>query len=226
MFQIGLVVSCSVVLMAFEWATVETIPHYVSLDDDLKKVNYMVITKEEPVLENIQEQPKDDQQDRDQDQDQDQDQDNNLNNENISKDFEEADNNKDVKTGLETAGSGLDITKRKRRKIKVDINNILNNFEVTKEAQFPGDMYAFLGDVIEYPRNAKKIGKEAVVHVEFIVGKDGVVRDAKVLKNQGFGFDEEAVSAVHKMPTWIPAEQFGEKVAVRYVLPIRFELGQ
>jgi hypothetical protein len=45
-----------------------------------------------------------------------------------------------------------------------------------------------------------------------------------VIRGIGGGCDEAAVAVVSKMPNWIPGEQRGKKIDVRFVLPISFKL--
>ncbi|MEZ4737873.1 MAG: energy transducer TonB [Flavobacteriales bacterium] len=63
-----------------------------------------------------------------------------------------------------------------------------------------------------------------VVYVTFVVGKDGKIGDAKVLRGIGGGCDEEALRVVRSMPAWKPGKQRGKPVTVQYNLPIHFTL--
>ena len=53
---------------------------------------------------------------------------------------------------------------------------------------------------------------------------DGSISDVKVLRGEGYGFDEEATRVIREMPNWIPGQQGGKKVRVIYVIPINFAL--
>lgn len=59
--------------------------------------------------------------------------------------------------------------------------------------------------------------------IQFVVGKDGNVINAKVFKSVSPGLDQEALDVVKKMPKWKPGIQDGEPVSVQYSLPIRFK---
>jgi protein TonB len=91
-------------------------------------------------------------------------------------------------------------------------------------AQFDGNMYKYLSEVIKYPTMARDMGIEGKVYVKFIVGKNGKIRDAKLLNSIGGGCDEVALNAVKNMPKWKPAENAGEPVASYFTLPIKFKL--
>lgn len=86
-------------------------------------------------------------------------------------------------------------------------------------------MYEFLKNNINYPYSAKKNGKEGIVHVQFIIEKDGSISSIDVLNDEpGGGCGQEAARVIGEMPNWIPGEQFGKKVRVRFTLPINFKL--
>ena len=55
---------------------------------------------------------------------------------------------------------------------------------------------------------------------EIVVGKDGTVKDAKVVRGIHPEFDAEALRLVENMPKWIPGKLAGETVEVRYTLPV------
>lgn len=98
---------------------------------------------------------------------------------------------------------------------------------VEDKPQFPGGdaaMYKYLGKSIDYPSQARRMGIEGRVFVQFIVGKDGTIRDVQAIKGIGAGCDEEAVRVIKKMPKWKPGKQRGRPVQVRMVLPVFFKL--
>ena len=97
---------------------------------------------------------------------------------------------------------------------------------VEKEPQYPGGVDAsikFIVSNVKYPEEALKKNIQGTVFVSFIVQKNGAVKDAKVLRGIGGGCDEEALRVIKMMPRWIPGEDKGKKVAVQYVLPIKFK---
>lgn len=92
---------------------------------------------------------------------------------------------------------------------------------------FPGgeqEMFRFIRQNLQYPTVAATAGIQGVVNLQFIVDVDGSIDDITVVRGIGGGCDEAAVDVVKKMPKWIPGEQNGIPVAVRYNLPIRFIL--
>ena len=62
------------------------------------------------------------------------------------------------------------------------------------------------------------------VTVQFTVLKTGEITDIAVVRGVDPLLDREAVRIVQSMPNWIPGKQRGEKVNVRFTLPIAFRL--
>ena len=93
--------------------------------------------------------------------------------------------------------------------------------------QFPGgkqELMKFLGKNITYPVSAQKAQIEGSVMVQFVVGKDGSVRNPKVVRSVNPELDAEALRLVGIMPKWTPGKQRGKAVPVSYNLPISFRL--
>lgn len=101
-------------------------------------------------------------------------------------------------------------------------------FDVVEEQpRYPGGTNAlmtYLRDNIKYPAEAAKAGIQGMVIVQFVVGKDGAVRDIKPVKSVSPELDAEAVRVVAAMPKWVPGYQRGEAVNVRYTLPVNFRM--
>ncbi len=98
---------------------------------------------------------------------------------------------------------------------------------VEQNPEFPGglsELGKYLGRNIRYPSAAQRANVQGKVFVQFVVGKDGDIRDPKILKGIGFGCDEEALRVTLNMPKWNPGKQNGKEVAVQYNLPISFVL--
>lgn len=85
-------------------------------------------------------------------------------------------------------------------------------------------LFAFLGKNLVYPKEAKKSGIQGRVYVGFVVGKEGVVREVKVIRGVHPLLDAEALRVVKLMPEWKPGVLDGEPVSVSFNLPINFNL--
>jgi len=83
----------------------------------------------------------------------------------------------------------------------------------------------YLSRNIRYPKAAQEKGTQGTVFIQFIVDKDGTVKNpATVGKKHGNGLEEEAIRVVKGMPKWIPGKDKGKTVAVQFNLPIRFTM--
>ena len=85
--------------------------------------------------------------------------------------------------------------------------------------------YEFIGKKLKYPAQARRMGIEGKVFVEFVVDKDGTITDVKAIKGIGAGCDEEAIRVIQSSPKWNAGKQRGRPVKVRMILPITFKLG-
>ena len=93
--------------------------------------------------------------------------------------------------------------------------------------QFPGGEEArikYMMENLKYPEAAKKEGLQGTVYVSFVIGKDGQIADAKILRGIGKACDAEALRVVSEMPKWIPGTQKGQAVRVQFNMPIKFTL--
>lgn len=98
---------------------------------------------------------------------------------------------------------------------------------VEKMPEFPGGEAAlmeFLSNKISYPTLAVEFGITGRVVVEFIVTKTGKIKNINVLKGVHESLDNEALRVVELMPNWIPGQQRGKNVAVKFILPVTFTL--
>lgn len=86
-------------------------------------------------------------------------------------------------------------------------------------------LYQTMSKALRYPAKARKGGFEGKVFVEFVIGKDGRVRDVKVLKGPHESLNEEAARVIKLMNDWTPGKVNGKPVAQKMVLPVAFKLG-
>ena len=77
---------------------------------------------------------------------------------------------------------------------------------------------------LKYPEQAKKDKIQGRVTLQFTVGADGVVRDARVIRGAHELLDAEALRVVSASPKWEPGVQNGEPVNVTYTFPVIFQL--
>ena len=123
------------------------------------------------------------------------------------------------------------------KEITIDDSKMMNKHKgdnpvfivVEKMPEFPGGketLIAYLASSIKYPKTAAENGIQGRVICQFIVDKTGKIDSVKIVRSIHPFLDAEAIRVIKAMPTWIPGEQRGEKVNVRYTLPINFALNQ
>lgn len=98
---------------------------------------------------------------------------------------------------------------------------------VDEMPQFTGGdaaLLKYIGENTKYPEKAKLNGKQGRVVVKFVVGKDGSVSGAEVLKGVDPEIDAEAVRVISILPAFTPGRLGGKAVAVWYMVPITFAL--
>jgi protein TonB len=98
---------------------------------------------------------------------------------------------------------------------------------VEKMPEYPGGqaaLFEYLSKNVKYPADAEKKKIEGRVLVTFVVNTDGSITDIEVVRKAFPSLDAEAVRVISGMPKWIPGEQKGQKVRVKYTVPLNFRL--
>jgi len=97
-----------------------------------------------------------------------------------------------------------------------------------KKACADKKMLEFVQANIQYPAIAKEKGIEGTVIIQFIVDKQGVIQDGKIIRDIGAGCGEEALRVVNLMNEkklrWTPGSQRGRVVNIELTLPVEFKL--
>lgn len=120
-----------------------------------------------------------------------------------------------------------------KRKFPADSTPISNEiYTIVEESASPscgmGGFYQTVANNIRYPPDARRMGIEGRVYVEFVIEADGSLSDFRVIKGIGKGCDEEALRVIEmaaKQCVWNPGVQRGKPVRQRYTLPVIFKLG-
>ena len=111
------------------------------------------------------------------------------------------------------------------REAKVDENGV---YQVCEEMpEFPGGMaecMKYFSKNINYPEDCKKEGVQGRVIVQFVVDKDGSIKDPTIARGVHPSLDKEALRVLSSMPNWKPGKQKGEAVKVKYTIPVMFRL--
>ncbi|MEQ9285714.1 MAG: energy transducer TonB [Cyclobacteriaceae bacterium] len=205
-FNIGLAISLALVLTAFEWRSYDDggLVDLGELDDDFEDIMEIPPTEQPPPpppkiqLPQIIEIPDE---------------------EEIE---EEIEVDLDVEITEETVIEDIVFEEAPEEEVADEI------FDIVEDQPAPpggmGAFYKFVGKSMKYPNQARRMGIEGRVFVQFVVDKDGTLTDIKAVKGIGAGCDEEAVRVLKSAPKWKPGKQRGRPVKVRMILPITFKL--
>jgi len=113
---------------------------------------------------------------------------------------------------------------------KYDLKDQNDVYTIVEEMATPENgiksFYKELSTQIHYPQQARTLGVEGRVFVEFVVNIDGSVSELKIKKGIGAGCDQEALRVIGLSKNWNPARQRGKAVSQRLVLPVVFALGK
>ena len=101
--------------------------------------------------------------------------------------------------------------------------NVVEQMPEFADGGMPGLM-KYLGANIKYPEEAKKNKIEGRVIIQFVVAKDGSIKDATILRSVSPELDAEALRVINAMPNWKPGMQKGEPVNVKFTIPVTFKL--
>jgi protein TonB len=107
-----------------------------------------------------------------------------------------------------------------------DVVGIEPKFPVSVKFPEGGEpaMMDFVQSNVVYPLESVEMGEQGIVYVQFVVNTDGSISDVVAARGISENLDREAIKVVKAMPKWIPGEQAGKKVRVRYTIPINFKL--
>ncbi len=206
--EIGIIVTLSFVLLAFEWTTVRSDKNIwtawdgVSIDEDMTEITIHKVKKPVmpvPIITQI---------------------------------IVPVDNDIDVDDDLivdaePKEGDYNDIDFKNFDDSKDEPDEEVFFTVVEEQPSFPGGLeglYKYLGDNIKYPSAARVAGISGPVYVEFVVWKDGSIRMVNLKRGIGFGCDEEALRVLNNMPKWNPGKQRAIPVNVKMIIPVKFVL--
>jgi protein TonB len=82
----------------------------------------------------------------------------------------------------------------------------------------------YIAQNLKYPEIAAENGISGRVIIQFAVNKVGTVVDARIVRSVDPALDKEAVRVVMASPKWTPGKQRGKAVKVLFTFPINFVL--
>jgi protein TonB len=206
-FQIGLIVTLGLILLAFEWTTTDPTINTSLIDDE------EVLEEEAPPITRHQEiqPPPPPQQAIDL--------------------LQIVDNDVELDEELEIEDVEMD------EDYEVDLSDFDFGddeetgdqiFMVVEEMpEFPGGTRALLKYIaqnVKYPVICQENGVQGMVSVSFVINEKGEVTNVKAFRGTDANLEQEAVRVVKSLPNWKPGKQRGKAVKVSYNVPVRFKL--
>ncbi|PCJ67388.1 MAG: hypothetical protein COA58_03450 [Bacteroidetes bacterium] len=95
-----------------------------------------------------------------------------------------------------------------------------------KAEYYGGDsaMSVFISTQVVYPDAAFEENVSGEVRLQFVINKRGGVQEIQIISDSmGFGLEEEATRVIKETQgLWRPALQLGERVKMKYSIPITF----
>ena len=198
-FQIGLIVTLIVVIIAFEWKSYEKVDYnlgQLNLDDMEEEI--IPITKQEvkpppppppppEVIEIVEDEVE------------------------IEEELEIEDTEADEDVMIEIEEEDDD-----------EFFMVVENMP-----EFPGGdlgLMKYIQNNVKYPPIAKEYNITGKVYVSFIVDKTGSVTNVKIVRGVDKNLDAEALRVVKSLPKYKPGKQRGKAVRVMFTIPINFTL--
>ena len=83
---------------------------------------------------------------------------------------------------------------------------------------------AYLSSRLKYPEAAVKAGIEGTIVLSFIVDEHGELGMIELVRKLNPDIDSEAIRVLKESPRWEPGRQRGKAVKVKFFLPLKFEL--
>ncbi|MCB9223785.1 MAG: energy transducer TonB [Crocinitomicaceae bacterium] len=214
-FQIGLLVSGSLCLAAFEYSTVVPDEYQVKLEDDSWGMIEPIYEDQLPEDRPIQQTPP-----------------KVINYENVDSFIQVKelilDHNTYVsnKTDFIDIGDAIDPFGGINLGILPEDDDVLIDVPDIEPSFVGGEtaMFNWIKKEVVYPEMCAEVGIQGMVYVQFEVATSGAISNVKVVQSPHEDLSKEAMRVVRKMPKWIPGEQAGKKVRTRFTLPVNFVL--
>lgn len=209
--EVGLVVTLSIILVAFEWTKGEKkgddsdVVQEIQFEDEMMQIT----RREEPKPEPKPEQPKiaevldivdDDVQIED----------------DFDFDMEATDNTEYDFTSM-IGDDSEDIQEE-------EVFYIVEDMPTFNGGEPATEFRKYIAQNLRYPEIAAENGISGRVIVQFAVNKVGTVVDAVVVRSVDPALDKEAIRVVMSSPKWTPGKQRGKAVKVLFTFPINFVL--
>ena len=209
--EIGLVITLSIVLVAFEWTKGEDrgndlgAVQAIQFEDEMMQIT----RRDEPKPEPKPEQPK------------------------VAEVLDIVDDNIEIDEDFDFDMEATDDTEYDFTSMMGDDDEEIDEDEIFYIVEdmptFNGgdpatEFRKYISQNLNYPEIAAENGISGRVIVQFAVNKVGRVVDARIVRSVDPALDKEAIRVVMASPKWSPGKQRGKAVKVLFTFPINFVL--
>jgi periplasmic protein TonB len=209
-FQLGLVVTIALILIAFEWTTTDKKDNmFADLNEEIIEEEQIPVTEEQ---EKPQEAPPE---------------------VNVTEIFEIVDNDVKIENEVlffddQTSADDMVqaytfVPRTEEVEKEDDVFMIVEDMPTFRG----GDVQKFSDWVRErtkYPPIAQENGIQGKVFIGFVVEPDGSVSNVTILRGVDKSLDDEAIRVVKSSPKWVAGKQRGAAVRVRFSITVNFQL--
>ena len=102
--------------------------------------------------------------------------------------------------------------------------------KLDKCSRYIGSMDEFLlilAQNLRYPSEAKTSSIIGTVYLYFEINLEGKASNVKIIRDIGSGCGNEVIRAFNLIPNyWITASKEGKPIKTRYILPVKFQIGE
>lgn len=101
-----------------------------------------------------------------------------------------------------------------------------SNYEIIPAEPKGGQeaFYKYLYRHIRYPEHLKGRNMGGKVFVSFVVDETGKIKDVEILKGFDAKLEKEIIRVLENAPEWMPAQQGHRKVSTRHQIPFNFRI--
>lgn len=145
-----------------------------------------------------------------------------------------------ISAQIQKISASQNISKQDRLNLKIELPSAVAMKKIADETEdvfdvvenmpsFPGNqaaMIKYIADNLRYPAKAEDAGIQGRVIISMIIEKDGSISNPGIMRSVNPDLDAEAIRIISNMPKWSPGTQRGEKVRVRYTVPVMFRLNE
>lgn len=201
--QIGLVITLSFLIFAFEWKSERQIHDLGTLTTGIVEEEFIPITRTEEVKPPQPKPPT------------------------VTEVINIVDDDIDIEDELEIETTeATESTEIVVQELKEEDDTEDTPFVIVEDMPIfkKGTVTSYIADNIKYPPLCIENNIQGRVFVQYVVNEKGKVTDVKIMRGVDPLLDKEAKRVVEGMPDYIPGKQRGKCVKVSFVVPVNFVL--